>query len=198
MFSQFFIDRPIFAGVISVFIVIAGWSRRAAAGRAVSRHRAAEGHRQRDLSGRERRDDREDRRRAARAAAHRRRGHALLQLAARSTARSTITVTFEVGTDLDLAAFNVNNRVQLALPRLPEEVRRNGVTVAKRSTDILLVDRARFAGRPLRHAVPVELRDAQHHRRAEAHPGRRPTCSLRRAATRCASGCSPTSSRSSA
>src|SRR5215216_6716917 len=51
----------------------------------------------------------------------------------------TITATFEVGTDVDRAVFQVNNRVQLALPRLPEEVRRTGVTVQKRSNDILLV-----------------------------------------------------------
>ncbi|MEO5700672.1 MAG: multidrug efflux RND transporter permease subunit [Casimicrobiaceae bacterium] len=52
---------------------------------------------------------------------------------------STITATFEVGTDIDKATFNVNNRVQLATPRLPDEVRRNGITVAKRSQNILLV-----------------------------------------------------------
>ena len=51
----------------------------------------------------------------------------------------SITATFEVGTDVDKAVFQLNNRVQLALPRLPEEVRRLGVTVQKRSNDILLV-----------------------------------------------------------
>jgi hydrophobe/amphiphile efflux-1 (HAE1) family protein len=51
----------------------------------------------------------------------------------------SITATFEVGTDVDKATFNVNNRVQLATPRLPDEVRRNGITVAKRSQNILLV-----------------------------------------------------------
>ncbi|MBI1195039.1 MAG: multidrug efflux RND transporter permease subunit [Gammaproteobacteria bacterium] len=51
----------------------------------------------------------------------------------------SITATFEVGTDVDKATFDVNNRVQLANPRLPDEVRRNGVTVAKRSQNILLV-----------------------------------------------------------
>ncbi len=56
-----------------------------------------------------------------------------------SNGQTTITATFEVGTDIDKATFNVNNRVQLATPRLPDEVRRNGVTVAKRSTNILLV-----------------------------------------------------------
>lgn len=50
-----------------------------------------------------------------------------------------ITATFEVGTDIDKATVNVNNRVQLASPRLPQEVIRNGVTVAKRSQNFLLV-----------------------------------------------------------
>jgi multidrug efflux pump len=52
---------------------------------------------------------------------------------------TTITATFQVGTDIDKATFAVNNRVQLATPRLPDEVRRNGITVAKRSMNILLV-----------------------------------------------------------
>jgi len=56
-----------------------------------------------------------------------------------STGAVTITVTFEPGTNVDNAVFNVNNRVQLATPRLPDEVRRQGVVVQKRSTDILLV-----------------------------------------------------------
>ena len=56
-----------------------------------------------------------------------------------SNGQTTITATFEAGTDIDKATFNVNNRVQLATPRLPDEVRRNGVQVAKRSTNFLLV-----------------------------------------------------------
>ncbi len=40
-------------------------------------------------------------------------------------------MTFAVGTKPDLAVINVQNRVQTALPLLPEEVRRQGVTVAK-------------------------------------------------------------------
>jgi hydrophobe/amphiphile efflux-1 (HAE1) family protein len=43
----------------------------------------------------------------------------------------TVNVTFAVGTDPDLATINVNNRVQAAVPKLPEEVRRQGVTVLK-------------------------------------------------------------------
>ncbi|MGB4065833.1 MAG: multidrug efflux RND transporter permease subunit [Azonexus sp.] len=51
----------------------------------------------------------------------------------------TITATFDVGSNVDMAAVNVNNRVKAAEPRLPEEVRRNGVIVQKRSNDILQV-----------------------------------------------------------
>lgn len=56
-----------------------------------------------------------------------------------SSGTLTITATFEVGTNVDQATFNVSNRVNIASPRLPEEVRRNGVVVQKRSNDILLV-----------------------------------------------------------
>jgi multidrug efflux pump subunit AcrB len=49
----------------------------------------------------------------------------------------TITLTFEVGTDLDLAAVQVQNKVALAEPTLPEEVRREGVTVTKVSSATL-------------------------------------------------------------
>ncbi len=48
-----------------------------------------------------------------------------------------INVSFELGTDPDIATINVNNRVQAALVQLPEEVRRYGVTVKKSSTSIL-------------------------------------------------------------
>jgi len=51
----------------------------------------------------------------------------------------SIAVTFKVGTDPDLAAINVNNRVQAALPLLPEEVRRLGVTVLKQSSQFLAI-----------------------------------------------------------
>lgn len=49
-----------------------------------------------------------------------------------------LTVTFEVGTDPDIAAVNVQNRVQLATPTLPEEVVRQGITVRKQSPDTLM------------------------------------------------------------
>ena len=56
-----------------------------------------------------------------------------------SSGRLTITVTFEIGTDIDRATFNVSNEVNTALARLPDEVRRTGVTVQKRANDLLLV-----------------------------------------------------------
>ena len=50
-----------------------------------------------------------------------------------------LTVTFEVGTDLDMAQVLVQNRVNLALPSLPSEVKQTGVSVKKKSPSILLV-----------------------------------------------------------
>ena len=50
-----------------------------------------------------------------------------------------IQVTFEIGSDVDKAALNVNNRVKQAEARLPEEVRRQGVTVEKGSSAFLQV-----------------------------------------------------------
>ena len=50
----------------------------------------------------------------------------------------SITVSFDVGVDIDRAQVLVQNRVQAAERRLPDEVRRNGLTVRKRSPDVLL------------------------------------------------------------
>jgi multidrug efflux pump len=52
--------------------------------------------------------------------------------------RMELTVTFEVGTDLDLAQVSVQNRVSLALPKLPQAVRDQGVNVKKKSPSIIL------------------------------------------------------------
>jgi hydrophobe/amphiphile efflux-1 (HAE1) family protein len=51
----------------------------------------------------------------------------------------TISVVFKPGTNIDQAQVLVQNRVSVALPRLPEEVQRIGVTVRKRSPDLMLV-----------------------------------------------------------
>ena len=52
---------------------------------------------------------------------------------------SSITVTFEVGYDLNIAAVDVQNRIAVALPQLPEEVQRAGITVRRVSTDLTIV-----------------------------------------------------------
>ena len=49
----------------------------------------------------------------------------------------TLTASFELGTDPDINTVNVNNRVQVALSSLPQEVRRQGVTVKKKSSALL-------------------------------------------------------------
>src|SRR3954465_4223461 len=51
----------------------------------------------------------------------------------------TLTVTFRIGTNLDTAQVQVQNRVAQALPKLPEEVRRLGVTTVKQSPDLTMV-----------------------------------------------------------
>jgi len=49
----------------------------------------------------------------------------------------TLTVTFALGTDMDMANVLTQNRVAIAEPKLPEEVRRQGITTKKQSTQIL-------------------------------------------------------------
>ena len=75
-----------------------------------------------------------------------------------------LTVTFALGTDIDAAQVQVQNRVSQALPRLPEEVRRIGVATAKSSPDLLLVvhlvspDR-RYDIQYLRNYAALQVRD---------------------------------------
>jgi HAE1 family hydrophobic/amphiphilic exporter-1 len=65
----------------------------------------------------------------------------MLYMSSYSTADGSmsLTVTFQTGTDLDIAQVLVQNRVAIALPRLPEEVRRIGVTTLKSSPDLMMV-----------------------------------------------------------
>ena len=58
---------------------------------------------------------------------------------ATSDGRMTLTVTFKIGTDPDLAQQMVQNRVSQALPRLPDVSRQIGVTVVKSSPDLTMV-----------------------------------------------------------
>ncbi len=65
----------------------------------------------------------------------------MLYMSSQSTANGvmTLTVTFKLGTDIDLAQVQVQNRVAQVLPKLPEEVRRFGVTTVKSSPNLTMV-----------------------------------------------------------
>ena len=65
----------------------------------------------------------------------------MLYMSSQSTSdgQMQLTITFELGTDIDKAQVLVENRIAVAEPRLPEEVRRIGVIVRKSSPDMLLV-----------------------------------------------------------
>ncbi len=138
--SRFFIHRPIFASVISIIIVIAGImaarvlpiaqypeiapptviisaSYPGASAETLTKTVAAPIEEQ--LSGVE--------------------GLIYFNSTAASDGQVAITATFEVGTDIDMATVNVNNRVKIAEPRLPDVVRQYGVNVQKRSNEILMV-----------------------------------------------------------
>ncbi len=64
-------------------------------------------------------------------------GMLYIQSSSTNTGVSTITVTFEIGRDPDLAAVDVQNRVNQALGRMPAEVRTNGISVTKATTGFL-------------------------------------------------------------
>jgi HAE1 family hydrophobic/amphiphilic exporter-1/multidrug efflux pump len=137
--SRFFISRPIFASVISIVIVIAGLmasltlpvaqypeitpptviiSATFPGANAETLSRTVAAPIEEQLSGVE----------------------GLLYYNSQSTSNGTvsITATFEVGTNPDTALIAVNNRVKVAEPRLPDDVRRTGVLVQKRSNNILM------------------------------------------------------------
>ncbi|ACP26544.1 RND multidrug efflux transporter MexF [Sinorhizobium fredii NGR234] len=65
----------------------------------------------------------------------------MLYMSSYSTADGSmsLTITFKLGTDLDQAQVLVQNRVSIAEPRLPEDVRRIGVTTTKSSPDLMMV-----------------------------------------------------------
>ncbi|WP_111642714.1 efflux RND transporter permease subunit [Marinimicrobium alkaliphilum] len=138
--SRFFIDRPIFASVISILIVLAGFA--ALRGLPVEQYpdvvppqvvvsatypgasadvlaEAVAAPLEQEINGV---DD-------------------MIYMESTSTDAGSlqISVSFEMGTDPDQAAINVNNRVQAALPRLPQVVRDMGVRVQSQNTNILLV-----------------------------------------------------------
>lgn len=140
MFSRFFIDRPIFAFVISIFMVLAGLAAMralpiaqypeiappvvtirafypGASAETIAETVAAPI--ENAVTGVE--------------------GMMYMSSTSTSNGAVEITVTFEIGTNPDTAAVNVNNRVKQADARLPEEVRRQGVSVEKGSSAFLQV-----------------------------------------------------------
>jgi hydrophobe/amphiphile efflux-1 (HAE1) family protein len=139
-FAHFFIDRPIFAGVISIVIVILGAiayralpaaqypdvvpptiivraSYPGASPEVIAESVATPV--EQEVNGVE----------------------DMLYMSSQCTAdgQMTLTITFRLGTDLDKAQVLVQNRVAIAEPRLPEDVRRLGVTTLKSSPDLLMV-----------------------------------------------------------
>ncbi len=138
--ARFFINRPIFSGVISIVIMIAGLvaslslpiaqypeispptvivtaTYPGANSETLARTVAAPIEEQ--LSGIE----------------------GLLYFNSTSTSNGTVTITltFEVGTNPDTALIAVNNRISVAESRLPEDVRRSGLVVRKRSNNLLMI-----------------------------------------------------------
>src|ERR1041384_1571581 len=76
----------------------------------------------------------------------------------------TLTVTFKLGTDIDKAQVQVQNRVSQALPKLPEEVRRLGVTTTKQSPDLTMVvhlfsPNARYDEVYIRNYATLQVKD---------------------------------------
>ena len=140
MFSRFFIDRPIFASVVSLMIVIAGAvsilnlpveqypdltppsvfveaNYPGASPEVVSE--TVQAPIEQAINGVE--------------------DMIYMNSVASSSGKSTTTVVFKVGADSQKAMVNVNNRVQMVMNTLPEDVRKYGVTVQKRSSSILQV-----------------------------------------------------------
>lgn len=66
-------------------------------------------------------------------------GMTYLQSNSTGNGQMSMTVNFEVGTNIDIAALDVQNRVGIAMPTLPQEVQRLGVTTRKRNPSILML-----------------------------------------------------------
>ncbi len=139
--SKFFIDRPIFAGVLSLLIFLAGPDR--AARRCRSRNipevvppsvvvRA-------QYPGANPKVIAETVATPLEEAINGVEGMLYMGSQATTDGVMTLTVTFKLGTDPDKAQQLVQNRVSQAEPRLPEEVRRLGVTTVKSSPDLTMV-----------------------------------------------------------
>ncbi|MCB9097334.1 MAG: multidrug efflux RND transporter permease subunit [Arcobacter sp.] len=140
MFSIFFIKRPIFAKVISIFIVIVGLialyslpvaqfpqitpptiqvSAKYTGGSADAVENSVTRVLEEQLNGVE--------------------GMIYMDSTSSSDGSSTINLYFETGYDLNIAAIDVQNRVTLATPSLPDSVKQQGVTTKKKSTSMVQI-----------------------------------------------------------
>ncbi len=165
MFSRFFIERPIFATVVSIVIVLAGVvtlgglpiaqypeitpptvqvsaTYPGANARVVAETVAAPIEQQ--VNGVE--------------------DMIYMSSTSASDGSYRLTVSFEVGTNLDMAQVLVQNRVKLAEPNLPEDVKRQGVNTKKQSTSIILIaslysEDGRFDELYLSNYATLQLRD---------------------------------------
>ena len=184
MFARFFVDRPIFATVLSVVIVIVGLvallklpiaqypeiapptisvtaSYPGASAKVVADTVATPI--EQEVNGVEN----------------------MIYMSSRCTndGQMTLDVTFKLGTNLDMAQVLVQNRVAIAEAKLPEEVKRQGVTTKKKSPSILLCvnlisdegDRPedRQGTLQVRPALPEQLRHHPDQGRAGPHHRRR-------------------------
>jgi len=66
-------------------------------------------------------------------------GMSFLQTNSTSDGTMTMNVTFDVGTNIDIATLDVQNRVSVATPQLPDDVKKTGLTVKKRNPTILML-----------------------------------------------------------
>jgi multidrug efflux pump subunit AcrB len=90
----------------------------------------------------------------------------MLYMSSQSTSdgNMTLNVTFKLGTNLDSAQVLVQNRVAIAVPTLPQDVQRIGVTTKKAITGHHDGCASRVTGRVTRHAVQQQLRAAANSR----------------------------------
>ena len=93
----------------------------------------------------------------------------------------TINVVFKPGTDVDTAQVLVQNRVSVAVPRLPDDVQRLGVTVRKASPDLMMVVHMVSPDGSRDQQIHLQLCDALHQGRAGAGGRRRRRQRVRRA-----------------